>query len=165
MAATPGPIRPRAGAGRRAIPIRVRELGGTPRALVAAGLRVTLVNPPVALDHTALPVVLRPCRPWIAFRSWMLRPRGRGATLPCGANPARPLDVGAVRTDMRLDCEEHRVMIKRLPGKKLTPAERKKIDERLDEQGEESFPASDPPAQPNIIGPHVEPPTREKPRR
>lgn len=56
-------------------------------------------------------------------------------------------------------------MTKRHPDRKLTPAERKKIDERLDEQGKESFPASDPPAQPNIIGPHVEPPTREKPKR
>jgi hypothetical protein len=66
---------------------------------------------------------------------------------------------------MRLDCEEHHAMAKRPADKPLTQAERKKIDERLDEQGEESFPASDPPAQPNIIGPHVEPPTPEKPKR
>lgn len=51
------------------------------------------------------------------------------------------------------------------PAKPLTPRERKKVDERLDEQGEESFPASDPPAQPNIIGPHAEPPPPEAPKR
>ena len=56
-------------------------------------------------------------------------------------------------------------MTKRPPEKPLTPEEQKKIDERLDEQGKESFPASDPPAQPNIIGPQVEPPTPATPKR
>ncbi|MFT8246021.1 hypothetical protein [Roseomonas sp. BN140053] len=30
-------------------------------------------------------------------------------------------------------------------------------DDRLDEQGMESFPASDPPAPPNVIGPVIDP--------
>lgn len=51
------------------------------------------------------------------------------------------------------------------PKKRPTPRERKELDERLDEQGEESFPASDPPAQPGIIGPHAEPPAPERPKR
>jgi hypothetical protein len=48
----------------------------------------------------------------------------------------------------------------RMPKTPKTPEphDRKPLDERLDEQGEESFPASDPPAQPGIIGPHGEPP-------
>lgn len=50
--------------------------GGTLCAMVAAGLGVALVNPLVAQDHGALPVVFRPFEPRIAFRSYMLRQRG-----------------------------------------------------------------------------------------
>lgn len=48
------------------------------------------------------------------------------------------------------------------PRTRPTPQEQTDLDERLDEQGRESFPASDPPAQPGIVGPHADPPSPDK---
>lgn len=46
-----------------------------------------------------------------------------------------------------------------------TPGEQEEIDERLDEQGRQSFPASDPPAQPGIVGPRAGPSPPDTPGR
>lgn len=51
------------------------------------------------------------------------------------------------------------------PKTRPTSSKQKTIDERLDEQGRQSFPASDPPAQPGIVGPRVRLPPPETPRR
>jgi hypothetical protein len=51
------------------------------------------------------------------------------------------------------------------PKTRPTPGEQKAIDERLDEQGRQSFPASDPPAQPGIVGPRTRLPPPDTPGR